>query len=92
MGALGSIEGLLALTQCVADEEQWVREEAVIALYRVGAPEVVPALRLAQEDEDRHVRMYAAEALKRLMGGVIGPWRVLKSRTLTQRQKPLSCG
>ena len=42
------------------------RREAVVALLRIGSPEGRPVLERALEDEDWEVRVYAAEALKRL--------------------------
>jgi HEAT repeat protein len=66
LGAFGSIEGLPTVVQCLSDEESWMREEAVIALLRIGSPDAIPALKEARGDEDRHVRMYAAEVVKRL--------------------------
>jgi len=73
LGTLGtaeglSDEGLSTVVGCLSDEEQWVREEAVIALYRIGTAEVIPFFEGAISDEDRHIRMYAEEAVERLGG------------------------
>jgi HEAT repeat protein len=43
-----------------------VRREAVVALLRIGSPRARPVLEDARRDEDWEVRIYAAEALKRL--------------------------
>ena len=53
----------------IGDESDWVREEAVIAMLRIGSPAALPALEEALYDPDRYVRIYAEEALKRLKRG-----------------------
>lgn len=68
LGALGSELGLPAVMERIGDPETWVREEAVIAMRRIGSPEAVPALERALEDEDRYVPIYGAEASKRIEG------------------------
>jgi len=52
----------------IGDPETWVREEAVIAMRRIGSPEAIPALERALEDEDRYVRICGVEASKRIEG------------------------
>jgi HEAT repeat protein len=54
---------------CLFDENEEVRREAVIALLRIGSPEARQALEGALADEDFEVRLYAEEALKRLPVG-----------------------
>ena len=55
-----------ATLQALRDESAWVRQSAVITLLQIGSPDTREALEAATEDEDWEVRVYAAEALKRL--------------------------
>jgi HEAT repeat protein len=66
LGALGRAEGVPLAAARLADESAPVRREAVIALLRIGSPEARPALERVLGDPDWEVRVYAAEALKRL--------------------------
>lgn len=66
LGVLGSEAALPLLESGLTDEHEWVRREAVIGLLQVGSPKARPALEGALSDEDFEVRIYAAEALKRL--------------------------
>jgi HEAT repeat protein len=50
----------------LGDESPEVRREAVISLLRIGSATARPDLERALGDEDWEVRVYAAEALKRL--------------------------
>ena len=69
LGALGSLampETIEAIARCLGDDEPPVRRAAVIALLRCGAVEGRRYLAAASADPDWEVRLYAAEALKRL--------------------------
>jgi len=68
LGALGLEGGLTAVMDRGGDADPSVREEAVIALLRIGSRDAVPELQRALSDPVREIRMYAAEALKRLGG------------------------
>lgn len=69
LGVLGSEEALPILEGSLCDEHEWVRRETVLALLQIGSPAARPALEAALADEDFEVRVYAAEALKRLPVG-----------------------
>ncbi len=66
LGTLGSADGVPLASPRLMDPSPWVRREAVLALLRMGSPEAWPALERALADDDWDVRVYAAEALKRL--------------------------
>ena len=66
LGTLGSEAGTLLVLDAMEDEAQRVRQDAVVALLRIGSPLARPALERALTDEDFEVRLYAAEALKRI--------------------------
>jgi HEAT repeat protein len=66
LGALASVRGLPALDRALTDGSPWVRRTAVISVLLVGSPEGRPLLARAVADDDWEVRLYAAEALKRL--------------------------
>ena len=66
LGALGSPSGIPILENVLHDESDEVRREVVIALLRIGSPEVRPLLERMLSDDDLVVRVYAAEALKRV--------------------------
>jgi protein-S-isoprenylcysteine O-methyltransferase Ste14 len=68
LGTLGSERGLLLALDRVGDPEPAVRREAVVALLLIGSSQARPALERARQDEDWEVRLFAAEALKRLPG------------------------
>jgi HEAT repeat protein len=66
LGTLGDEQGIPAIAQQLNDEAEGVRREAVVALLRIGSPSARPTLERAADDDDWEVRVYAAEALKRL--------------------------
>jgi HEAT repeat protein len=66
LGTLGDERGVSVIAQRLNDEAEAVRREAVIALLRIGSPSARPTLERVADDDDWEVRVYAAEALKRL--------------------------
>jgi len=66
LGALGSPSGIPILENVLHDESDEVRREVVIALLRIGSSEACPLLKRMLNDDDLVVRVYAAEALKRV--------------------------
>ncbi len=62
-----AVAGLCVLVQ--ENHEKYsvnVRRAAAIALFKIGSPRSVEVLRAAREDQDFEVRLYAAEALRRI--------------------------
>ncbi len=45
-----------------------IRQKAALALGRIGGDEAIAALKKALRDEEKMVRMYAAQALQMLTG------------------------
>jgi hypothetical protein len=70
LGALGSSDTVSVLAVKRDDSEPAVRQSVVIALLRSGSPEARAALEAASQDPDWEVRVYAAEALKRIPGNL----------------------
>lgn len=69
LGALGTPAVVPVLAARLAtDPDPAVRRSVVVALLRTGSPEAREALRVARDDPDREVRIYASEGLKRLGG------------------------
>ncbi len=67
LGTLGDERGIPLLVPRLNDEAEAGRREAVVSLLRIGSPAAPrPALERALDDDDWEVRVYAAEALKRL--------------------------
>jgi protein-S-isoprenylcysteine O-methyltransferase Ste14 len=66
VGTLGDGRGVPLLVPRLRDPADAVRREAVVALLRIGSARARPALERALTDDDWEVRVYAAEALKRL--------------------------
>jgi bilin biosynthesis protein len=67
LGVIGDIRGIEPLILALKDENRRVREAASQALASIGPP-AAPELRAHLDDEDWHVRMGAAIAL-RIIGG-----------------------
>ncbi len=68
LGRIGSsraVRPLAALLESEAEDVQ-VRRAVAVAFARIGSSDAEPALRAAITDPDREVRIYAAEALRRL--------------------------
>ncbi len=66
VGILGSEGGLPLVFGALDDEEPHVRRSAVVAALEIGSPKACEALGQASNDPDWEVRVYAAEARKRL--------------------------
>jgi protein-S-isoprenylcysteine O-methyltransferase Ste14 len=66
LGILGSERALPSLAERLNDEEAIVRRAVVIAMMNIGSTEARAPLERAAGDEDWEVRVYAAEALRRL--------------------------
>jgi HEAT repeat protein/protein-S-isoprenylcysteine O-methyltransferase Ste14 len=68
LGRLGSARVVAPLASLLADEGEdvHVRRAVATAFARIRSPDSKPALEAALSDDDREVRMYAAEALKLL--------------------------
>lgn len=66
VGWIGTDAAVPALAPRLDDERPAVRRDAVIALLRLAQPAVRPLLERAADDPDWEVRVYAAEALKRI--------------------------
>ena len=66
LGTLGASEGVPLVAARLQDTSASVRREAAVALLRIGVPEGRAALERALKDDDWEVRIYVAEALKRL--------------------------
>ncbi|HUU45310.1 MAG TPA: HEAT repeat domain-containing protein [Acidobacteriota bacterium] len=66
LGILGTEKALPALIDRLNDEQPLVRRSVVVALMKIGSTDAFDALQRATLDEDWEVRVYAAEALRRL--------------------------
>jgi protein-S-isoprenylcysteine O-methyltransferase Ste14 len=67
LGILGSADGVPLLLERLDDEKPWVRRSAVAALLQIGSTDCLEALeRASEEDTDWEVRLYAAEASRRI--------------------------
>jgi HEAT repeat protein/protein-S-isoprenylcysteine O-methyltransferase Ste14 len=66
LGAIGSQAALDALIARFAGEEAHVRRSIVVALLKSGSERARGTFEAGLGDEDQDVRLYAAEALKRL--------------------------
>jgi hypothetical protein len=75
LGEIGSGAALDALMARFEGEEVHVRRSIVLALIKIGSERALGTLEAALSDGDKEVRLYAAEALKRLRAsaGVRGP-------------------
>ncbi len=66
LGGIGSEAALDPLVERFGEEDVRVRRSIVVALLKIGSDRAIGLLETALEDGDREVRLYAAEALKRL--------------------------
>jgi HEAT repeat protein len=66
LGILGSEEVADLILEMLDDEDSYVRRRSVIALLKTGSDRACEKLEKAAGDEDWEVRVYVAEASKRL--------------------------
>ncbi|MBN2185376.1 MAG: HEAT repeat domain-containing protein [Candidatus Krumholzibacteriota bacterium] len=66
LGILGSEKAADLILEMLDDEDPYVRRRSVIALLKTGSDRGCEKLEKAARDEDWEVRVYAAEASKRL--------------------------
>jgi HEAT repeat protein len=66
LGRIKSQKGIESLIGALKDESEQVRRAAVLALMEIGSEKPRGALEAVRADSDLEVRIYAAEALKRI--------------------------
>jgi len=66
LGKKGDEVSIKSLTALLKDEDWRIRWEAVNALDMIGDKRVIEPLKRALNDEERHVRSRAEEALKKI--------------------------